>query len=81
MKSYKHNSLPGILLAWMFLFGFHVAQAQVEVGKTYRIVSLAAPSMSLFTQNSSLESSVNIVLWTETDVASQQWTLSGTLPG
>ena len=80
MKSYKHASLPGILLALMFLFGFHVAQAQVEVGKTYRIVSLAAPTMSLFTQNSSLESSVNIVLWTETDVASQQWTLSGTLP-
>ena len=80
MKSYTPRFWSGILLTFMFLFDIHVVQAQVEVGKTYRIVSLAAPTMSLFTQNSSLESSVNIVLWTETDVASQQWTLSGTLP-
>ncbi|MCR5780859.1 MAG: glycoside hydrolase family 76 protein [Bacteroidaceae bacterium] len=80
MKLYTQRFGSGILLTLMFLFVFHFAQAQVEVGKTYRIVSLAAPTMSLITQNSSLESNANIVLWAETDVASQQWTLSGTLP-
>ena len=57
------------------------AMAGVESGKTYRIVSVAANGKSLFTQNSSLDIHSNdkpaqVMLWTETDVASQQWTLT-----
>lgn len=48
--------------------------AQLESGKVYRIESVAAPGKSLMTQNSSLDTGSDVVLWTETDVASQCWT-------
>lgn len=69
--------LGGALLAC-----YGTTHAQIEASKTYRIESVAAPGMSLMTQNSSMDvhsdnKPAQIMLWTETDVASQQWTLSG----
>ena len=57
------------------------AKAQLSEDKTYRIVPVAASSMSLMVQNSkidnhSADNPVNVVLWDETDVASQQWRLA-----
>lgn len=51
------------------------AQAGLEVGKTYSVHSAKYPAKSLFCKNSSYEISAEIVLWTETDVPSSQWTL------
>lgn len=56
--------------------------AKVEADKTYRIASVAVNGKSLFVENSSLDyhttgKSAQIMLWSETDVASQQWTISG----
>lgn len=51
------------------------AQASAEIGKTYRIRSKKFPTKSLLVNNSSSESDADVVLWTETDVPSQQWTL------
>ena len=44
-------------------------------GKTYRIVSKKYPVRSLFVTDSKRNSNVDIVLWTETNVPSQQWTV------
>ena len=51
------------------------AQAQVEAGRTYRITSRKFPRKSLLIKDSSRDANADIVLWTETDVPSQQWTL------
>ena len=52
-----------------------VAQASLEVGKTYSVKSQKFPAKSLFCKNSSYEIGAEIVLWTETDVPSSQWSL------
>ena len=44
-------------------------------GAAYRVCSKKFPSKSLFVKNSSEANSTDIVLWTETDVPAQQWTL------
>ena len=49
------------------------AWADVVPGKTYRIVPVADDSKSLFVSNSSPASGTTVVLWTDTDVPSQQW--------
>ena len=54
--------------------------AEIAVSKVYRIVPVSAPTSSLMTKNSSLDSDVDVVTWTETDVASQQWIVTGTFP-
>ena len=51
------------------------AQAGAEIGKTYRVFSKKYPTKSLFIKNSSPDASVDVVLWVETDVPAQQWTL------
>ena len=47
----------------------------VEPGKTYRIMPEENKSKSLFVNNSSLSDHAAVVLWTETDVPAQQWTV------
>lgn len=54
-------------------------QAAVESGKTYRLVPVDAPEKSLIVENSSLDAHssnkpARVMLWSETEVASQQWT-------
>ncbi len=65
------------LLAVMLTWSMGVA-ARVETGKTYRIESVAAEGRSLLTENSSLDSGVDIVLWRNTGVPSQQCAVMGT---
>ncbi len=48
--------------------------AQIVSDKAYRIESVAAPGKSLMTKNSSLDTGVDVVIWTETHVPSQCWT-------
>lgn len=78
----KRLTLAGVaLIAWC-----GTTYAQLDLTKTYRIESVAAPGKSLMTQNSSLDIHSNdkeahIVLWTETDVASQQWTVGNMTSG
>ena len=49
--------------------------AQVEVGKTYRIVPVEAPTSSLFIKDASPSAGTAVVVWPETDVPAQQWTV------
>lgn len=62
-----------LLLCWISM-GVLSAYS-VEVGQTYRIRSMKFPSKSLFVKDSQREAKTDIVLWTETDVPSQQWRL------
>ena len=58
----------------LFLLSFVLLPAHaIEVGQTYRITSKKFPTKSLFVQDSKREAGTDIVLWTETDVPSQQW--------
>ena len=50
-------------------------QAAVAVGKTYSIVSDQNAGKVLFVKNASLDDKAPVVLWTNTDVPAQQWTL------
>lgn len=86
MKYKKHNTrecLRRLAVAGVaLLVCYGTTHAQIDANKTYRIESVAAPGKSLLTQNSSIDvhsdsKPAQIMLWTETDVASQQWTLSG----
>lgn len=66
-----------LTLLSLLIFGGSSLRAQLQSGNAYRIIPLAAPSKSLITQNSSLASPADVVIWSETDVASGQWTLAG----
>ena len=50
-----------------------VLWAQLEIGKTYRIVPVDGPSFSLFITNSSKDVNTAVTLWAETNVPAQQW--------
>ena len=54
-------------------------RAEIDATKAYRIVPVSAPGKSLITRNSSLDKDVDVVIWTETDVASQQWSATGSV--
>ena len=64
-----------------FLFFFMAAmsagniQAAVEPGKTYRIVPDVNDNKSLFVKNASQADKTAVVIWTNTDVPAQQWTV------
>ena len=47
--------------------------ASIEQGKAYSIALGSNPKKSLMVSNSMTGTSIDLVLWTETDVASQQW--------
>lgn len=49
-----------------------------ETGQTVRLVN---NGMSLFVENSSLDENKNVVLWTETNVNAQRWTLNAKTNG
>lgn len=51
------------------------AIAGIESGKTYRIALAEDTSKSLFVRNASKTNTAEVVLWTETDVPAQQWTV------
>ena len=51
-----------------------------ESGQTVRIVNPAS-GKSVFVENSSLDENKNAVLWTETNVNAQRWTLSAKTNG
>jgi len=67
-----------LLFSFALMCSVLAAQAGVEVGKTYRVCSKKYPTKSLFVKNSSLDLSADVVLWTETDVPAQQWTVCET---
>ena len=51
------------------------AEAAIENGKTYRIVPDGNDKSSLFVQNASKADKAPVVVWTETNVPAQQWTI------
>ena len=51
------------------------AAAAVENGKTYRIVPDGNDKSSLFVKNASKADKTPVVVWTETNVPAQQWTI------
>lgn len=51
------------------------AAAAVENGKTYRIVPDGNDKSSLFVRNASKADKTPVVVWTETNVPAQQWTI------
>lgn len=66
-----------VLTVMCFLLTGSMLKAEVGDSKSYRIVPVSDTSKSLITRNSSLDKDVDVVLWTETDVASQQWRILG----
>ncbi len=72
-----------LLSAMLILVGS--AHADLAPGTTYRIVTSQAYSrtkmFSLFVNNALTTTGSNIVMWTETSVAAQRWTLETTAAG
>ena len=62
-----------LLLGLSFLLLCQMADAAVEIGKTYRIVPDGNDTKSLFVENASLAEKAPVVVWTETNVPAQQW--------
>ena len=63
-----------ILLVLVTILSGQVFAAGITSGQTYKIVS--AGNKTLTVKNSSLNSGANVVIWTETDVNAQRWTLT-----
>ena len=61
-----------LLIVVILLLPILIAQA-VGVGETYRIISKKYSDKSLFIKDSQREANADVVLWTETNVPSQQW--------
>ncbi len=79
----SHNLRTKMHKAFLMLFlvlTHSTIQAEVTTSQVYRIVPVSAPSSSLMTKNSSLDSDADVVVWAETDVASQQWIVAGSFP-
>lgn len=51
------------------------ANGAVGAGQTYRVISKRFPEKSLFVKNASMTLNTDVVLWTETWVPAQLWTL------
>ena len=68
------------LTTLLLVFCSHAMMADIASRKTYRLVPVSASTKSLFTQNSSLDQDADVVMWDETDVPAQQWTVTGTIP-
>ncbi|MBO4550502.1 MAG: RICIN domain-containing protein, partial [Bacteroidaceae bacterium] len=60
-----------ILFAYAFMVASLYAQA-LESGQTIRLVH---NGLSIFVENSSLDENAKALLWTETNVNAQRWTL------
>ncbi len=65
------------LFTFAFIFGCLQSQA-FETGQTIRLVN---SGKSVLVENSSLDENKNAVLWTETNVNSQRWTLASKTNG
>ena len=71
------NKLTRTLL--FFILAMMALQAQAfETGQTIRIVN---GGKSILVENSSLDENKKVVLWTETNVNSQRWTLTAKTNG
>ena len=79
----KNNKImmkrPLIAALWLMLCSTALF-AQLASDKAYRIETVAVPGKALMTKNSSLDNSIDVVLWTKTDVASECWTLDASSP-
>ena len=51
------------------------AQAAITMAQTYRVTSKKFTNKSLFVKDASIAANTDVVLWTETKVPAQQWTL------
>lgn len=71
------NNLTRTLSSLLLLTASVYAQA-FETGQTIRLVN---GGKSIFVENSSLDENKNAVLWTETNVNAQRWTLNGKTNG
>ena len=64
-----------LLLLFVLVFAVWMVRAEVVPGLTYRIVPDSNPSKSLFVSNASFREHTPVVVWTETNVPAQQWTV------
>ena len=65
------------LITFALIATFSLAQA-FETGQTIRLIN---GGKSIFVENSSLDQNANAVLWTETNVNAQRWTIEGKTNG
>ncbi len=73
-KTYRNmKKLMLSALCVLMLLPLHAA---LEVGKTYRIAPEGSGGKSLFVSNASVADRQAVVVWTETDVPAQQWTVT-----
>ncbi len=64
-----------IIIAILMMTTATGTEAAIENGKTYRIVPDGNSRSSLFVRNASKADKTPVVVWTETDVPAQQWTI------
>ncbi len=67
--------MRNLITAILILSSAISAEAAVESGKTYRIVPDGNKGASLFVNNASKADKTPVVVWTETNVPAQQWTV------
>ena len=67
--------MKNLITAILILSSAISAEAAVESGKTYRIVPDGNKGASLFVNNASKADKTPVVVWTETNVPAQQWTV------
>jgi len=69
------NSMKRFLIILLSSISTINMHADITVGKTYRIVLEQNAGKTLFVKNASLDEKAPVVLWTDTDVPAQQWTV------
>ena len=63
-----------LLFLLTIVAGSEAQVSGIEAGKTYRIALASKPKKSLFVKDSAPDNMKTVVMWTETNVPSQQWT-------
>ena len=69
------NSMKRFLIILLSSISTINMHADITAGKTYRIVLEQNAGKTLFVKNASLDEKAPVVLWTDTDVPAQQWTV------
>lgn len=75
VKNHIYMKQRLLILQSLFFLAAATAMAQIIVGQTYRITPVADTGKVLFPENASLDAATSVVIWTQTHVPAEQWTV------